>query len=131
MLSPFKLHEESMDKNKTRLAHFQINPNLSSEESLDGELDTIEDVKFKRPKKYLVILHNDDYTTMEFVIYVLQNVFGKTFEEAKVVMLNVHNNGKGVCGTYTYEVAESKASKVENLAKENGHPLMCTIEPEE
>lgn len=120
-----------MEKDNFRLAHFQNTPIFSTEEHWDDELDTVEDVKIKRPKKYKVILHNDDYTTMEFVIYVLQNVFGKSFEEAKVVMLNVHNNGTGVCGIFTYEIAESKASKVENLAKENGHPLMCTIEPEE
>lgn len=121
---------KSEKSRKTDLAIFQSTPILSHEEDLDGELDTVEDVKVKRPSRYKVILHNDDYTTMEFVIFILQTVFGKTFEEAKVVMLNVHNNGTGICGIYTYEIAETKAAKVENLAKENGHPLMCTIEPE-
>jgi ATP-dependent Clp protease adaptor protein ClpS len=115
---------------ETDLAIFQINPIFSHEEDLDGELGTVEDIKVKRPSRYKVLLHNDDYTTMEFVIFILQTVFGKTFEEAKVVMLNVHNNGTGICGIYTHEIAETKAAKVENLAKENGHPLMCTIEPE-
>lgn len=115
---------------ETQLAIFQFKPILSNEEDLSGEVDTLEGIKVKRPSRYKVILHNDDYTTMEFVIFILQTVFGKTFEEAKVVMLNVHNNGTGICGIYTYEIAETKAAKVENLAKENGHPLMCTIEPE-
>ena len=96
----------------------------------DGESELLEEVKVKKPRRYKVMLHNDDYTTMEFVIYILQNVFGKTFEEAKTIMLSVHNKGIGVCGIYSYEIAESKSTKVEKLAKENGHPLMCTIEPE-
>lgn len=120
-----------VDHYETVLAIRKFHPILSNEDAHDGDLETIEKIKIKRPSRYKVILHNDDYTTMEFVIYILQTVFGKTFEEAKVIMLNVHNNGTGVCGTYTHEVAESKAAKVENLAKENGHPLMCTIEPEE
>lgn len=115
---------------RTTLAIFHSHPILSHEEDLDGELDTVEDVKIKKPSRYKVILHNDDYTTMEFVIYILQTVFGKTFEEAKVIMLNVHNYGTGICGIYSFEIAETKAAKVETLAKENGHPLMCTIEEE-
>ena len=120
-----------VDQYLSTLAIQKFHPISNNEDATDGDLETVEDVKIKRPSRYKVILHNDDYTTMEFVIYVLQTVFGKTFEEAKVIMLNVHNNGVGVCGVYTHEVAESKAAKVENLAKENGHPLMCTIEPEE
>lgn len=120
-----------VDHYMSTLAIRKFHPIFSTEDASDGDLETIEDIKVKRPSRYKVLLHNDDYTTMEFVIYVLQNVFGKSFEEAKVIMLNVHNNGTGVCGVYTYEIAESKAAKVENLAKENGHPLMCTIEPEE
>lgn len=87
-------------------------------------------VKVKRPPRYKVILHNDDYTTMEFVIYVLQSVFSKTLVEAQDIMLQVHNKGSGVCGVYTYEIAESKVSKVDGMAKENGHPLKCTMEQE-
>jgi ATP-dependent Clp protease adaptor protein ClpS len=86
--------------------------------------------RVKRPKKYKVLLHNDDYTTMEFVIYVLQKVFGKTFDEAQEIMMQVHMKGSGVCGIYTFEIAETKVSKVEGLAKDNGHPLMCTMEQE-
>lgn len=86
--------------------------------------------KVKRPVRYKVLLHNDDYTTMEFVIYVLQKHFGKSFEEATAVMMKVHQDGVGICGVYTFEVAETKAKKVSKDAKANGHPLLCTIEPE-
>lgn len=86
--------------------------------------------KIQLPKKYKVLLHNDDYTTMEFVIFVLQAVFHKTMEEAEQIMMEVHKKGIGLCGVYTFEIAESKAKKVERLAKEHSHPLMCTIEPE-
>ena len=81
-----------------------------------------------RPPQYKVILFNDDYTTMEFVILVLQNIFGKSFEEAQAIMLEVHEKGAGVCGIYTYEVAETKVSKVLGLARDQGHPLKCTME---
>lgn len=96
----------------------------------ESDSSVIEQVKVKKPKKYKVILHNDDYTTMEFVIYILKVVFHKTTAEAESVMLEVHNKGRGVCGIYSYEVAETKSKKVEVLAKEQSHPLICTIEPE-
>tara|TARA_Y100001970_G_C14167491_1_gene822174 strand:+ start:267 stop:668 length:402 start_codon:yes stop_codon:yes gene_type:complete len=87
-------------------------------------------VQPKKPKLFKVLLHNDDYTTMEFVIYVLQKCFSKTLDEAQEIMLKVHHSGVGVCGIYTYEIAESKTSKVHQISKENGHPLRCTFEPE-
>jgi len=96
----------------------------------ESDSSVIEQVKVKKPKKYKVILHNDDYTTMEFVIFILKVVFHKTTAEAESVMLEVHNKGRGVCGIYSYEVAETKSKKVEILAKEQSHPLICTIEPE-
>lgn len=96
----------------------------------ESDSSVIEQVKVKKPKKYKVILHNDDYTTMEFVIFILKVVFHKTTAEAESVMLEVHNKGRGVCGIYSYEVAETKSKKVEVLAKEQSHPLICTIEPE-
>lgn len=80
------------------------------------------------PRRYKVLLHNDDYTTMEFVVHVLVDVFHKTENEATQIMLNVHNNGVGVCGEYTAEVAELKVSLVHRLAKENGYPLKCSME---
>ena len=84
--------------------------------------------KTKKPSMYNVLLMNDDYTPMEFVVMVLENVFNKKSEEATQIMLHVHKNGIGVCGTFTYEVAESKCKAVMNLAKKNDHPLQCTME---
>ncbi|MGM0540387.1 MAG: ATP-dependent Clp protease adapter ClpS, partial [Thermodesulfobacteriota bacterium] len=80
------------------------------------------------PPQYKVVLHNDDYTTMEFVVYVLKNVFLKSEGEAIQIMLSVHRNGSGVCGIYTYEVAETKVARVHSMAKEEGYPLKCTME---
>ena len=82
----------------------------------------------KKPSMYNVLLMNDDYTPMEFVVMVLEKVFNKKSEEATQIMLHVHKNGIGVCGTFTYEVAESKCKAVLDLAKKNEHPLQCTIE---
>ncbi|MFU2208327.1 ATP-dependent Clp protease adapter ClpS [Solidesulfovibrio sp. C21] len=82
----------------------------------------------REPRRYKVLLHNDDYTTMEFVIQVLVGVFHKNENEATQIMLNVHNNGVGVCGEYTAEVAELKVSLVHRLARENGYPLKCSME---
>lgn len=96
----------------------------------EGGTATITKKKVQLPKKYKVLLHNDDYTTMEFVIFILQNVFHKALPEAEKIMMEVHKKGIGVCGVYTHEIAESKARKVERMAKENAHPLLCTIEPE-
>jgi ATP-dependent Clp protease adaptor protein ClpS len=80
------------------------------------------------PPMYRVLLHNDDYTTMEFVVELLMYIFNKSLEEATRIMLNVHRNGKGVCGTYTYEVAETKVEMVHQLARERGFPLKSTME---
>lgn len=96
----------------------------------EGGTTTITKKKVQLPKKYKVLLHNDDYTTMEFVIFILQNVFHKSLPEAEKIMMSVHRTGIGICGVYTHEIAESKARKVERMAKENAHPLLCTIEPE-
>jgi ATP-dependent Clp protease adaptor protein ClpS len=82
------------------------------------------------PPMYKVLLLNDDYTTMDFVVDVLKYVFYKSTEEATRIMLNVHNNGVGVCGVYSYEVAETKVNTVDALAREHGFPLKCTMEKE-
>lgn len=79
---------------------------------------------------FRVLLHNDDYTTMEFVVDVLMAIFKKTVEEATQIMLNVHKKGIGVCGVYTREIAETKVEAVIRLAHENGYPLRCTMEKE-
>jgi ATP-dependent Clp protease adaptor protein ClpS len=86
--------------------------------------------KTRKPSLYKVLMLNDDYTPMEFVIYVLERFFGKSREEATQIMLHVHNRGVGICGVYTYEVAETKATQVMDLARKEGHPLQCKLEKE-
>ncbi len=104
------------------LDEIYFNPILSGEDDYDdsdgseqGGVATVVKKKVKRPRLYKVLLHNDDC---------------KTMDEAKDIMLKVHNNGVGICGIYTFEVAESKVEKVKKEAKDNGHPLLCTYEPE-
>lgn len=80
------------------------------------------------PPMFRVLLHNDDYTTMEFVVEILRKVFHKTMDEATQIMFHVHKKGLGVCGTYTQEVAETKVELVHHLARKNGFPLKCTME---
>ena len=84
--------------------------------------------KTKKPSMYKVLMLNDDYTPMEFVVHVLERFFNKSREEATRIMLNVHTRGVGVCGLFTYEVAETKVTQVMDLARQNQHPLQCTIE---
>lgn len=86
--------------------------------------------KTKRPSMYKVLMLNDDYTPMEFVVHVLERFFGKNREEATRIMMHVHQRGVGICGVYTYEVAETKVTQVMDLARQNQHPLQCTIEKE-
>jgi ATP-dependent Clp protease adaptor protein ClpS len=86
--------------------------------------------KTKRPSLYKVLLLNDDYTPQEFVVWLLQAVFKKDAEEAVRIMLHVHQTGVGICGVYTYEVAETKVAQVMELARRNQHPLQCTMERE-
>lgn len=114
-----------------KVDEFLLAPILGSDSENEGEsgVATVSRSKVKRPRQYKVLLHNDDYTTMEFVVYVLQRFFGKTSEEAQRIMLKVHTEGVGVCGVYTHEIAETKVTQVSKAAKENGHPLMCTMEP--
>ena len=85
--------------------------------------------KLKRPPLYRVILLNDDYTPMEFVVYVLEQFFSMGREKATQVMLAVHTQGKGVCGIYPQDIAETKASQVNQSARDSGHPLLCEVEP--
>ena len=83
----------------------------------------------KRPPLYKVVLLNDDYTPMEFVVYVLEQFFSMGREKATQVMLAVHTQGKGVCGIYPQDIAETKASQVNQSARDSGHPLLCEVEP--
>jgi len=96
----------------------------SYEYELDNEIDVEE------PKKYVVFLLNDDFSTMDFVIDVLVNVFRKSLSEAESIMLTVHNNGKAVCGTYTQEIAYTKVSQVSSMARKAGYPLKAIAQEE-
>lgn len=95
-----------------------------------GETALKERPKTEKPKLYKVLLHNDDYTTMEFVIEVLVAYFGKSRDEAMHLMLYVHTRGRAVAGVYTREVAETKVELATEYARKNGHPLLVTMEPE-
>ncbi len=80
------------------------------------------------PRMYRVILYNDDYTTMEFVVMILEKIFHKSYQEAEQIMLDVHKKGKGICGVYTLEIAQTKVEQVRTLAKEHKFPLLATYE---
>lgn len=84
--------------------------------------------KVQKPAMYRVLILNDDYTPMEFVVYVLEQFFNKSREDATRIMLHVHQHGVGVCGVYTYEVAETKVAQVVDAARRHQHPLQCTME---
>ena len=86
--------------------------------------------KTKKPALYKVLMLNDDYTPMEFVVHVLERFFGKNREEATKIMLHVHQRGVGICGVFTYEIAETKVNLVMDLARQHQHPLRCTLEKE-
>jgi ATP-dependent Clp protease adaptor protein ClpS len=96
------------------------------------EEDAISEVgdDIDEPSMYKVLLHNDDYTTMEFVVEILMLVFKKSPEDAVKIMLNVHHKGIGICGVYTFEVSETKVNTVHALARQHGFPLKCTMEKE-
>ncbi len=118
MKSVFLMSEDDRDKNKNR------------------ETDPVTGVvtktkpKTKKPSLYRVLLLNDDYTPMEFVIFVLQKYFFKSREDATRIMLHVHQNGVGNCGVFTYEVAETKVAQVIDESRRHQHPLQCTMEKE-
>ena len=86
--------------------------------------------KTRPPPMYKVLLHNDDYTTMEFVVHVLETVFCHPSPVAMKIMLSIHHRGVGIAGVFPYEIAETKATKVMDLAREAEYPLLCTVEPD-
>jgi ATP-dependent Clp protease adaptor protein ClpS len=104
-------------------------PTKRSDDSDTGVL-TKTKTKTQKPSLYKVLLLNDDYTPMEFVVHVLEAFFNKSGEEAYRIMLHVHQKGVGVCGVYTFEVAETKVTQVMDFAHQNNHPLQCTMEKE-
>ena len=99
-----------------------------SEIEYDEQLITKTRHKMKPPQSYKVLLHNDNYTTMEFVVFILETVFKKNLEEATQIMFHVHENGIGVCGSYSFEVAETKVESVHGLAEQHEYPLQATME---
>lgn len=94
------------------------------------EIELSEELEVEEPKRYNVFLLNDDYSTMDFVIDVLVKVFRKSISEAEAIMLSVHNNGKGLCGVYSFEIASTKVAQVKTLARQKGFPLKATMEEE-
>jgi ATP-dependent Clp protease adaptor protein ClpS len=96
--------------------------------NIDQELD--EEITTKYPKKYKVFLLNDDYTPMDFVVDILMSLFHKNNNEAEDIMLEVHKHDRGLCGVYSYEIAETKVTQVIHKAKDNGYPLKATMEEE-
>jgi ATP-dependent Clp protease adaptor protein ClpS len=86
--------------------------------------------KLEKPKLFKVLLHNDDFTTMDFVVFILEHVFNRSEAEAISIMLKVHNEGLGIAGTYPYEIATMKSQKAINLARAREFPLLCTVEEE-
>jgi len=96
----------------------------------DGQVRTRQEQQPRKPPLFKVLLHNDNYTTMEFVVYVLVSIFHHSQFDAIRIMLEVHERGVGVAGVFTYEIAETKASRVTALAREFEYPLLCTLEEE-
>jgi ATP-dependent Clp protease adaptor protein ClpS len=104
-------------------------PDLTDIEQ-EGDVLTERETTLEKPKLFKVLLHNDDFTTMEFVVFVLEYVFNRTEPEAFTIMLKVHNEGLGIAGIYPYDIATMKSEKAMNLARAREYPLLCTVEEE-
>ena len=98
-------------------------------EEFEGDVITEQSIDVKRPRPYHVVLYNDNYTTMDFVVYVLETIFHHPKAVAEKIMLDVHHKGKGIAGTYTRDIAETKALQTRTLAREHRFPLKCVAEP--
>ena len=116
-----------MNENWHILEHMQGEDRSGGDDDGTGTV-TLTRTKTKKPSMYKVLILNDDYTPMEFVVYVLQRFFSKSAEDATKIMLHVHQNGVGICGVFTYEVAETKVTQVMDMARQHDHPLQCTME---
>ena len=101
---------------------------MSKQQLPSGETRVSSRSRTRTPPLFKVLMHNDDYTTMEFVVQVLETVFHKSTTEANRIMLNIHVRGVGMCGTYPFEIAETKIARVHHLARESGFPLRCSLE---
>lgn len=113
---------------KNRVSAAAEPPRPSEDDGVELRVAARPRTRTRKPSMYKVLMLNDDYTPMEFVVHVLERFFSKSREEATTIMLHVHQRGVGVCGVFTYEVAESKVAQVMDLARQNQHPLQCTIE---
>ena len=106
------------------------NGSFEDDDAPKGGLATETKIRTQRPSLYKVLLLNDDYTPMEFVVHVIERFFSRSHEDATQIMLHVHHKGVGICGVYTFEVAETKVARVIEYARQNQHPLQCTMEKE-
>lgn len=104
---------------------------MSNDTSIQSDVGVTEKIKMDPPKMWNVILKNDDHTSMEFVVLVLMQIFHKSFEDATDIMMNIHENGKGIAGTYSHEVASQKRDEAVASARNHGYPLQVDIEPDE
>jgi ATP-dependent Clp protease adaptor protein ClpS len=122
--------KNQIDISRARATMSKGNEGNEGNDGRDGDSGTVTltRTKTQKPSMYKVLLLNDDYTPMEFVIYVLQRFFSKSAEDATKVMLHVHQSGVGICGVFTYEVAETKVTQVMDMARQHDHPLQCTME---
>ncbi len=98
------------------------------ESDYESDVALEEDIRVSKPKMYCVILLNDDFTPMEFVVWLIQNVFHKNLEEATRLMMDVHRKGRGICGVFTYDIARTKVAEAKKLALKSSHPLECVME---
>ena len=89
------------------------------------------DLRLEEPKMYRVLLHNDDYTSMDFVVEILTSIFHKNYKQAEQIMLHIHETGKAICGVYTFEIAQTKTQQVRQRAKQNEFPLLATLEEDQ
>ena len=128
------LNDIKLSFQQSGLVDWHFNPRLSDAQNdeADGDLAVATaPPQFKRPPLYNVVLLNDDYTPMDFVIEILQQYFALNLDQATKVMLTVHYQGKGIAGVYPRDIAETKANQVNNYARSQSHPLLCQIEPQE
>lgn len=117
---------------KAKNSRLTLSGNNNHDEEFDGDLAVLEQKpELRRPPMYKVVMINDDYTPMEFVVHILESFFNKDREAATRIMLTIHTSGQAVCGIYTRDVAETKAMQVNQYARDNEHPLLCEIEAAE
>jgi ATP-dependent Clp protease adaptor protein ClpS len=122
--SPYHTSVEAVRTNVASMSNRAHDPDSGTV----GQVVTRPRDKTQKPSMYKVLLLNDDYTPMEFVVHVLERFFSKGQEDATRIMLHVHNHGVGICGVYTYEIAETKVTQVIDFARQHQHPLQCTME---